>query len=98
MEDMDNLAEKLGEVVRALLDKGFVPPIRCACITANGSLIYVEYRPNAEGQGLATDVLAEHDDRAYRLPMNVLFVDNEGDAARVLIAPGGERTEIQFLS
>jgi len=30
--------------------------------------------------------------------MNVVFVDNEGDAARVLIAPGGERTEIQFLT
>ena len=97
MEDLNNLSDKLGEVVRTLLEKGFVAPIRCACITANGSLIYVEYQPRAEGEGLETNVLAEHEVGAYRLPMNVVFVDNEGDAARVLIQPGGERTEIQFL-
>jgi hypothetical protein len=98
MEDLNNLSETLGEVVRILLEKGFVAPIRCACITANGSFIYFEYRPRAEGQELETNVLAEHEAGAYRMPMNVVFVDNEGDAARVLIQPGGERTEIQFLS
>jgi hypothetical protein len=97
MEDLNNLSDTLGEVVRILLAKGFVPPIRCACITANGSFIYFEYRPAAEGKELETNVLAEHDVGSYRMPMNVVFVDNEGDAARILIQPGGERTEIQFL-
>jgi hypothetical protein len=98
MEDLNNLSDTLGEVVRILREKGFVPPIRCACITANGSFIYFEYRPGPDGKALETNVLAEHDAGAYRMPMNVVFVDNDGDAARVLIAPGGERSEIQFLS
>ena len=55
-----------------------------AAIGSNGYTYAVKYQQKAEGTALAAKELAEHapDEEGARFPINMLFVDCQGNGAR----------------
>jgi hypothetical protein len=79
------LIEQIAEALGAVLEDGFVAPLHVACVARNGSLHYARYVLN-DGGGLDLEVLSSHDENGmFVFPINVVIVDSEGDAARVVI-------------
>jgi hypothetical protein len=67
--------------------RGFALPIHIVAIGANGSLFAGTFNPSV---GLTPT--AEHFvDDIFKAPLNVIFVDSDGEAARAVIGPDGEK-------
>jgi hypothetical protein len=98
-EAMKEVFELIAQVLEDLLgNRGFVLPLHVAIIGANGTMMYAGYSmiEDPEG-GLATEALAEHDvEGGIKVPINIVIVDAEGDAARIVLAPGCAPT-VQIL-
>jgi hypothetical protein len=89
---------QLTEILETLLEKGFAPPIFLAGIAVNGEMFLGEYRESPSGSGLDFELLAQHSpDHAFLTPMNMMFVDRRGEAARVVIRRDGDKPKF-FLS
>ena len=86
MEDQEELARQIGGVISDLIEKGFELPIIAVAVSVNGSVVVARYRQPTAGEGLICDALAQHyEDQVFRTPINLMFTDAEGDAARVVI-------------
>lgn len=84
----DIVTESLAEALQALLDQGFTLPFCVAAVGINGVAAMMTY--DTAPNGLApTFQLEPTGDMA--LPINMMFVDARGEAARLLIKPSGER-------
>jgi hypothetical protein len=93
------LSEELGQCLEALLNDGFVLPIYFTCMAANGTMVYGRYALGDEAAGLGCDVLASYGpDDAFTLPINIIFVDHVGKAARVIFGEDGTSDEIQVFA
>jgi hypothetical protein len=87
----DDIAELLGTALQECLDQGMVLPFICVAAAVNGSISAVRFTQGADG--LDATHLAEHHDRgAFVLPINIMFMDQEGKAVRLGISRGGEVT------
>lgn len=90
-EQLELTAEKIGAILTQLLADGFEPPIILTGVGKNGSLLAVEYTPADEGH-LSSEILAERvRDETFTVPVNLLFVDARGEAARVVLDASGSR-------
>jgi hypothetical protein len=78
------LGDLLVRALSACLTRGMELPLICVAAAVNGSLFAVWYeRTNA---GLHGTLLAEHNvERGFVLPINVMVVDQTGDAVRVKV-------------
>jgi len=86
----------LASILEALLERGYEPPIHCAVLGANGSLVAALFREVAGENRLSSTCTAEYFiDEGFRLPINMLFVDARGEAMRVLV---GQDARAQFMS
>ncbi len=76
----------IANVLISLREKGFVLPYNFAIIGVNGALVAGVFTEADSGDGLDCVFTAEHmpDDRGLATPMNMMFVDARGEAARVV--------------
>jgi hypothetical protein len=84
-DDYFDLAASIGELLQECLEKrGFQLPLHVAAVSANGTAMIARY---TEGHtALDVTILAEHvEDPGYALPINMMFCDTVGNAARALI-------------
>jgi hypothetical protein len=85
--------KEMAVVLQELLDRGFRPPIYFAAIAVNGSMIGGEYTADDGEEGLACNVLAQHvRGQIFNTPINTMFVDGHGAAARVVFDTSGKHT------
>ena len=64
-----------------LLDRGFEPPITFVAISVDGNVFGCRHTGSGEPQIVADHGTGEH----WRAPVNLLYVDSRGEAARVLL-------------
>lgn len=73
------------EILRTLLDKGFQLPIYWVAVGINGSILAAQYEASGD-KDLTCNFLIEHcPSGTVQFPINMMFVDSQGQAARVLI-------------
>lgn len=88
--DID-LAQELADILTCLLENGFEPPFHAAMLGTNGAGFLVTYEDRrAEGEGLKAIVRYEPSG-PLKTPINMMFVDQRGEAARVYLGPSGRR-------
>jgi hypothetical protein len=82
---MEELQEHFVEVLRQCIDNGMKLPFIVCAISPNGSVLVTRIN-----EGLGPDTLAQHfEDQGFKTPVNIMVVDYDGEAARVVIT-GGE--------
>lgn len=86
MECMDELALHLGQCLERLLEENFTLPFHFAAISVNGMVLVGRYREDGNGS-LTCDNLMEEvpDGKMMLLPINIMFTDARGEAARVVV-------------
>ncbi len=78
-------------LVDMLLEHGFEPPFYFAAIAINGSMILGSYKPIEGSDDLDCEFIAWHcPDGSFTAPLNIMFVDRNGEAARAVLHPSGE--------
>jgi len=93
----DSLVDSMREILRRLDENGFVLPFYIAMIGSDGSSL-TGYFYQAEGEEHLdckfTSVVGEN----FTLPVNIMFTDKTGKAARVVIESPGEPSEPHFFN
>jgi hypothetical protein len=83
------VAAQLADALRMMLDDlGFELPLHFAAIASNGAVMAGTYRLDEAGGELACRVTVEPTDMVTT-PVNIMYVDARGEAARVVIGPSG---------
>jgi hypothetical protein len=71
--------ELFAGLFEAELRRGRRPPLHFAAIGVNGAMVFGRFDPES---GVA--ILADHSPaEGFQVPVNLIFVDNEGEADRV---------------
>ncbi len=79
-----------------MIEKGFELPFHVVIIGVDGSIIGLRYKESE--QTLSCDVLVEHPASGeVQLPVNIVLVDSQGQAARILIKKPDEAGNIEYL-
>ena len=83
--DRDHLADVIGETLQELVnDRDFELPLTCVSVSANGSVLAVEYC--AVGGDVEAYTVCEHyNEPGFKLPINIFLVDPRGVAASMLV-------------
>lgn len=84
---MNEMTQAVADALQALLEQGFKLPLRVAAVSVNGAAAVLTY--DAGRDGLAPTFLLEPTGD-FALPLNMMFVDARGEAARMLIEPSGK--------
>jgi len=87
------LRSKYGKFYSCFSKGGFVMPIILASIDRYGSLMVAEYTPTpGKKDHWDCEIIAERmKSELFEPPINMLFVDARGEAARVVFDAAGER-------
>ena len=81
----EELQEQFVEALNHCIDAGMKLPFIVCAVSPNGSVLVTRIN---EGRG--PDPLAQHfEDHAFKTPVNIMVVDHNGEAARIVI-PGVE--------
>ncbi|OGP93617.1 MAG: hypothetical protein A2157_03790 [Deltaproteobacteria bacterium RBG_16_47_11] len=90
------LETELGKILETLLNHGFEPPLYWATIAVNGAMAMGRYILNTESGDLDCQIIASHDvGGTFGIPINMMFTDRDGDAARV-VTGRSEEPEVIF--
>jgi hypothetical protein len=93
-----DFSEELGQCITALLDYGFEPPLYFTCMAVNGAMVYGRFAFVEGEEELHCDILAAHEtENEFAVPVNIIFVDQAGQAARVLFGNDGTSEGIQVF-
>ncbi len=93
-EDMTNY---FTEVIRGLAQSGWVPPVYATVIASNGAGFWGMFNEGILGWDF--EQFGEHAmGGMMRPPINCIFINQEGEAARVYLDTKGEEPEIEFSS
>jgi hypothetical protein len=85
---MEDIVTAFVTAIEQLLHAGYALPMHCTAVGLNGALMHVRYE--AAAGALSAAVLADQaPDAGFTVPINVLFVDAKGQAARLLIGGTG---------
>ncbi len=81
-----DLAEQIAATLDELIGtQGFVLPIHAAALAVNGASLVITYEPAPDG--LVPNVQhCTEDSGIFPFPINLMFVDQRGEAARVVIS------------
>ena len=91
--DLKSLSpESFGKLLEILLRNRFEPPFFVALIASNGAFMVGRY--DKDGENLRWTKLADANSSELVPPINIMYVDSRGEAARFVIRPTGE-SEIQ---
>ena len=79
--------EVIAEILEKLQGEGFVLPYSFVAIGVNGALMAGVFAKAASGDDLDCTFSARHlpDERGVLMPVNMMFVDARGEAARVVL-------------
>jgi hypothetical protein len=83
-------SEKIAEILRDCLQRGFCLPLHMCLIGVNGAVLAVRYsvvQTQGEDANMEVEVLAEHytEDQGFQYPINMMITDTRGEAALVII-------------
>jgi len=88
---MTFVRELFADAVTELVEKrGFLPPLSMVGVADDGSIFGVRF--TQEPGQLRAELLCQHVEIRFGLPMNVMVVDDANRAARILISTRDERT------
>jgi hypothetical protein len=91
MNEMDDLTKFLGGALETCLSRGMQLPFICVTAAVNSSVFAVRY--DQADEGLRATPLAEHiQGDAFIVPINIMIMDQTGEALRVSIDRGGAAT------
>jgi hypothetical protein len=86
MDGFDGLAQYLGSVLEECPDRGMELPFILATVAVNGSILAAKYTPSSDHDGLDATLITQHlEGPGFALPINIMIVDQKGNAARVTI-------------
>ena len=97
--DMSDLARNLAKIIQELIDRGWQSPICFAALGTNGFVQTGAYAIDEEAQqwtfqnGLSQMPADEED---IRLPINIMLVNTEGEAVRVVLSSKNDKLEYRF--
>ena len=81
-----DLASRLSAALGPVIAQGFEFPIFWVVVAANGEMLAGRYDLSESGSGLESRLLVRHSaDGTFAVPINLMFVDSRGEAARVVI-------------
>ena len=94
-QDSDWLTMQMARALEGLLEELWTPPLHFAAVSTNGGMMFGRYDATPE-LGLSCAVLAQHgpDDALWRLPVNIMYTNERGEAARVVITSPTARPTI----
>lgn len=79
------LSRGIGEALKDCLERGFVPPLHAAIVSADGSALVMRYV--RAGQGMEPSVLAKHyEGDLIEAPVNIMITDARGEAAHLVLS------------
>ena len=90
------ITRRLGEALEVVIRRGWRCPIYVAVIAVSGSMINGRYDYDGDTDRLKGKVLSQWFDPSsgFKLPINIMLVDSNGQAARVFIKSSDEKPEI----
>lgn len=89
-----DLASRLSTALGTVIAQGFEFPIFWVAVAANGEMLAGRYDLSESGSGLESRLLVRHSDGGtFAVPVNVMFVDGRGEAARVVIKQSSVRSD-----
>jgi len=93
----EDMTSYFAEVISGLARSGWVPPVYTAVIASNGVGFWGMFKEGVHGWDF--EQFGERAmDRMMRLPINCMFVNQEGEAARVYLGTRGEEPKVEFSS
>jgi len=88
-----NLAAKITEAINACLQRGMKLPFVVAIVGPNSSVFCLRYNKDEAGDTLEATALAEHGEPGdFASPINMMVVDQTGEAVRATITREGLTT------
>ena len=84
----EDLTQAMAECLQTLLGEGFEPPLHVAGVAINGSAFLATYLVGEES--LVAQFRLEPDGD-FQPPVNMMFVDSRGEAARLVMKTSGKR-------
>jgi hypothetical protein len=93
--EQDPIRQRISEVLEDLLKRNWKPPVYAVSVGSNGAMIGAWYDYGVTGE-LECKILAEWypPEKAFKLPMNIMFTNSEGRAARVEISRPDQEIKI----
>jgi len=91
--DLKDTAKQIRQILLLLQESGFTMPIILTSIDRYGSVMLAEYTTvHGKGDHWDCEIIAERmKSELFEPPINMLFVDARGEAARVVFDAAGER-------
>ena len=84
---IDDITSQIAGAFEACLKKGMQLPFVLCVASPNGSVLAARFT----APGTAMKFLATHEEKeGWRLPINIMIVDQGGEAARVTLSATGE--------
>jgi hypothetical protein len=81
--------EQIANVLGTLLARGFEAPLMWCAIASNGSIMAGRY-VSTTTNGLKAELLASHiEGDGLSVPINFMFTDSRGEAARIVFDTNG---------
>ena len=97
--DLKGITKIITDVLTSLGERGFELPLHVVTISINGTMFFVRYDADESAGNLAATLLTSHPqkDAFLAVPINLIFVDAWGEAARILIKADGSLGDLQEL-
>ena len=93
--DLTLISESIGKALVELLQKGWMCPIYAVSVAVNGSMMGCRYDVKVDDENLSCNVLAEwYEPTGFALPVNIMFTDSQGKAARIVVEGPGHKITI----
>ena len=93
------LTERIGEAIRECLEKGFELPVYAAIIASNGACAFFRFVDAGDDESVVPELMAQHPaEPEMVLPVNIIFSDPTGRAARILIETADGIPPLKVLS
>jgi hypothetical protein len=90
MKELNLDPKKMAEIFEKLLEEGFELPMYWVAVSANGSIAGARYE-TSDGEHLNFVPLVDHSPSGiFQVPVNMMFTDTKGRAARVLFEGPGK--------
>jgi hypothetical protein len=88
---MVELTQTLGRALEHCREIHMVLPFIATVVSSNGCVFAVRYENDPDAEGLRAAPLAEHTEGpGFILPINIMIMDQTGEAIRVAITAAGE--------
>lgn len=87
------LSRGIGEALKDCLERGFVPPLHAAIVSADGSALVMRYVQ--VGEAMKPSVLAKHyESDLIEAPVNIMIIDARGEAAHLVLSKAGGKPRL----